>query len=846
METDRILQLVHGVQVFLPYLVDGHQQEAAFDLVEVGFRNDLAELFVAGLAKRDDFVEHLFGRLAHGVFESEAVFHAEAALQVDVESFEVPGFGVALCRNVGGHLDIAGVLDAVHDFFADVFAVQNAATESVNHLALFVHHVIVVEQVLTDIEALAFHAALGTTDGAAHDRVGNHFVFAHAKTGHQVLDAVATEDTHQVVVEAKEVLAGTRVALTAGTATQLVVDTAGFMAFGAEHVQATELGNSRAKGDVGTTTGHVGCNGHLVLVAGVLDDFSFAAMVLRVQDFVRDAFLFQETMQVFGLFDGCRTNEERLALAVAILDFGHDSAPLGIFGLVHHVLQVLADAGAVGRNHPGVHVVNLDEFRGFGFGGTRHTRKLLVHAEVILERNRCKRLVFATDLHAFLGFDRLVHTVAVTAAFHKAARIFVDDDDFGIADDVVHVLFVEVPGLEGVIEKVNPVGVFAVQVRNVHEFLNVVHALFGQLDVLVLFVDREVLVLDELLRDFVGLGVLFGSVFGRTTNNKRRTGFVDQDGVHFVDDTEVQFALHQLAGFHGHVVAQVVEAEFVVGTVGHVAVVAHAAFFGVEAVHDEAHRKSEELIDHAHLLGVTAGEVIVHRHHVHTVARKTVQVNRQGGGKGLTFTGRHFGDGTFVEHEAADHLHVERHHAERLHRFGVKFADLRVHGGGQVDFPFVLAGGKFGLRGVHRFLELGAQAAKVEVVFGLENVEDTQAAVASFLAYGKGFDLDVFEGSAIPQLFAEFRTLGGQGGVIQGFQGFAGLMDLLDDRAQLLDLTFVRGTKDLVKNGIDYAHLFPFYGRRHCPRSLIKNYGDNLANCVPTGKCFVPKQGVNG
>ena len=158
-----------------------------------------------------------------------------------------------------------------------------------------------------------------------------------------------------------------------------------------------------------------------------------------------------------------------------------------------------------------------------------------------------------------------------------------------------------------------------------------------------------------------------------------------------------------------------------------------------------------------------------------------------------------------------------------------------------------------------------AAAAKVEVVFGLEDIEDTQAAVAGFLADGKGFDLDVFEGSAVLELFAEFRTLGGKGGVIQGFEGFAGLVDLLDDRAQLLDLTFVRGTKDLVKNGIDYAHLFPFYGRkdlvkngidyahlfpfygrRHCPRSLIKNYGDNLANCVPTGKCFVLKQGVNG
>ena len=44
---------------------------------------------------------------------------------------------------------------------------------------------------------------------------------------------------------------------------------------------------------------------------------------------------------------------------------------------------------------------------------------------------------------------------------------------------------------------------------------------------------------------------------------------------------------------------------------------------------------------------------------MHAVAAEAVQVNREGGSKGLTFTGRHFGDGAFVEHEATDHLHVE-------------------------------------------------------------------------------------------------------------------------------------------------------------------------------------------
>ena len=662
---------------------------------------------------------------------------------------------------------------------------------------------------LTDIEALAFDAALSTTDGAGNDRVGNHFVFAHAKTVHEVLDVVTTEDTHQVIIEGEEVLARTRVTLTAGTTAQLVVDTARFMAFRTEHMQTAEFSHSRSKRNISTTTSHVRCNRHLVLVACILDDFSFAAMVLGVQDFVRDTFLFEHAVENFGLFNGCRTHEERLALRMAFLDFSNNGAPLGIFGLINEVLQVLTDARLVRRNDPRVHVVNLDEFRCFGFSRTGHTGELLVHTEVVLERNRCKRLVFATDLHAFLGFDSLVDTIGIAAAFHQAARVFVDDDDFAVTDDVVDILFKEVPGAESVIEEVNPVGMFAIEVRNVHQVLDVEHALFGKLDVLVLFVDREVLVLDELLRNFVCLGVLFSSVFGRTTDDERRTGFVDQDGVDFVNNTEVEFALHELVRFHRHVVAEVVKTEFVVGTVSHVGVVAFAALFRIEAVHNETDRKTEELIDHAHLLSVTASEVIVHRHHMHAVARKTVQVNRESSGKRLTFTGSHFSDGTFVEHETTNHLHVERQHAERLHGIRIEFANLGVEGSREVDFPFVLSAFEFSLGLVHSFLEFRAETAKVKAKFRLEDVEDTETAVASFAANGKGINLDIVEGSSIIQLFTEFSALCSKFRVIKRCESLAGFVNLCNHRAELFHLTFMRCTKNLMEYCIYNAHGCP-------------------------------------
>jgi len=71
---------------------------------------------------------------------------------------------------------------------------------------------------------------------------------------------------------------------------------------------------------------------------------------------------------------------------------------------------------AVRGNDGDVQIVNLAELRRFRFGRAGHTREFLVHAEIILEGNRRERLVFALDLHAFLGFHGLVQTVGPAAA----------------------------------------------------------------------------------------------------------------------------------------------------------------------------------------------------------------------------------------------------------------------------------------------------------------------------------------------------------------------------------------------------------------------------------------------
>ena len=58
-----------------------------------------------------------------------------------------------------------------------------------------------------------------------------------------------------------------------------------------------------------------------------------------------------------------------------------------------------------------------------------------------------------------------------------------------------------------------------------------------------------------------------GRLVGGTGNDQGRARFIDEDVIDLVDDGKAQFALHKPFVSEDHIVAQVVEAEFVVGAI---------------------------------------------------------------------------------------------------------------------------------------------------------------------------------------------------------------------------------------------------------------------------------------
>ncbi len=194
--------------------------------------------------------------------------------------------------------------------------------------------------------------------------------------------------------------------------------------------------------------------------------------------------------------------------------------------------------------------------------------------------------------------------------------------------------------------------------------LHLLHADLGQRHRALLLVDLVVRFLE--LRDIGVDGVVkLRAVVQRTRDDERGTRFIDQDRVDLVHDGVNVPALDHVLESILHVVAQIIEAELVVGAVGDVGVVSLLALLVVQAMDDDADLEPEEIVDLPHPLGVALCQVVVYGHHVHAAPRKRIEIDRQRRDQRLAFAGLHLRDPSLVQDHAADELHVEMPLTER-------------------------------------------------------------------------------------------------------------------------------------------------------------------------------------
>ena len=116
-----------------------------------------------------------------------------------------------------------------------------------------VDDVVVLNNIFARIEVKAFDPLLRRLKRLADRFVLDGHVFFYPKALHQAGNALTLEDPHQIIFGRDVELGVTRVALTATTAPQLVVDPARLMPLAADHHQAAKFLHAWPKLDVCAT-----------------------------------------------------------------------------------------------------------------------------------------------------------------------------------------------------------------------------------------------------------------------------------------------------------------------------------------------------------------------------------------------------------------------------------------------------------------------------------------------------------------------------------------------------------------------------------------------------------------
>ena len=103
-------------------------------------------------------------------------------------------------------------------------------------LTLIIGNIVIFQQVFANIEVMPFDLALCIFNGAIDHLVLNGFTASIVELVHHVADGLRYEDAHQIIVQRQIESAGSRIALTPGSAPELVVDTTGLVARSADNV----------------------------------------------------------------------------------------------------------------------------------------------------------------------------------------------------------------------------------------------------------------------------------------------------------------------------------------------------------------------------------------------------------------------------------------------------------------------------------------------------------------------------------------------------------------------------------------------------------------------------------
>ena len=149
-----------------------------------------------------------------------------------------------------------------------------------------------------------------------------------------------------------------------------------------------------------------------------------------------------------GYFHGCGADEGGASAVAHQLNFLDYGIVFLARSLIHAVVLVVAYHRTIGGNLYHVKLIDVPELACLGRCGTGHTSQLVIHTEVILQRDGGKCLRCSFHFYVLLGFNGLMQTIAPAATFHDTARLLVNNLYLAVDNHILVVLVEHAVGFE--------------------------------------------------------------------------------------------------------------------------------------------------------------------------------------------------------------------------------------------------------------------------------------------------------------------------------------------------------------------------------------------------------------
>ena len=115
--------------------------------------------------------------------------------------------------------------------------------------------------------------------------------------------------------------------------------------------------------------------------------------------------------QQLGNLDTRCTYQYRTALLYHVLDLVDNGIVFLALGAVNTVVHIITSNRFIGRDNNYIQFVDIPELACFRLGRTGHTGKLMIHTEIVLQRDGCESLRCAFHFHVLFCFNCLMQTV---------------------------------------------------------------------------------------------------------------------------------------------------------------------------------------------------------------------------------------------------------------------------------------------------------------------------------------------------------------------------------------------------------------------------------------------------